>query len=161
MAPIVAENVCRIKEKQPFLALGKWWEECGKIGIIFKERRRITMDQTVRDYVVEQTHRLMEAFSCSGEAKEAAQAWLAALGTDREAEETRKYVQELEEDLVTVDQLIAFAESDEGRQVFGAEAAPGVAAHGREIKAAGAKYCDCPACAAAAAILEKKDLLLK
>lgn len=83
------------------------------------------MDQTVRDYVVEQTHRLMEAFSCSGEAKEAAQAWLAALGTDREAEETRKYVQELEEDLVTVDQLIAFAESDEGRQVFGAEAAPG------------------------------------
>ena len=114
------------------------------------------MDQTVRDYVVEQTHRLMEAFSCSGEAKEAAQAWLAALGTDREAEETRKYVQELEEDLVTVDQLIAFAESDEGRQVFGAEAA-----HGREIKAAGAKYCDCPACAAAAAILEKKDLLLK
>lgn len=40
------------------------------------------MDQTVRDYVVEQTHRLMEAFSCSGEAKEAAQAWLAALGTD-------------------------------------------------------------------------------
>ncbi len=37
------------------------------------------MDQTVRDYVVEQTHRLMEAFSCSGEAKEAAQAWLAAL----------------------------------------------------------------------------------
>ena len=137
------------------------WEECGKIGIIFKERRRITRDQTVRDYVVEQTHRLMEAFSCSGEAKEAAQAWLAALGTDREAEETRKYVQELEEDLVTVDQLIAFAESDEGRQVFGAEAAPGVAAHGREIKAAGAKYCDCPACAAAAAILEKKDLLLK
>ncbi len=37
-----------------------------------------------------------------------------------------------------MDQLIAFAESDEGRQVFGAEAAPGVAAHGREIKAAGA-----------------------
>ena len=44
------------------------------------------MDQTVRDYVVEQTHRLMEAFSCSGEAKEAAQAWLAALGTDREGD---------------------------------------------------------------------------
>lgn len=83
------------------------------------------------------------------------------LGTDREAEETRKYVQELEEDLVTVDQLIAFAESDEGRQVFGAEAAPGWRPMGGEIKAAGAKYCDCPACAAAAAILEKKDLLLK
>ena len=33
------------------------------------------------------------------------------------------------------------------------------AAHAREIKAAGAKYCDCPACAAVEAILEKKDLL--
>ena len=118
------------------------------------------MDQTVRDYVVEQTHRLMEAFSCSGEAKEAAQAWLAALGADGRRKRP---------EVCTgagggsghCDQLIAFAESDEGRQVFGAEAAPGVAAHGREIKAAGAKYCDCPACAAAAAILEKKDLLLK
>ena len=33
------------------------------------------------------------------------------------------------------------------------------AAHAREIKAAGAKYCDCPACEAVEAILEKKDLL--
>lgn len=28
-------------------------------------------------------------------------------------------------------------------------------------KAAGAKYCDCPACSAGAAILEKKDSILK
>ena len=35
-----------------------------------------------------------------------------------------------------------------------------VAAHAREIKAAGAKYCDCPACAAVEAILDKKDILL-
>ena len=120
------------------------------------------MDQTVRDYVVEQTHRLMEAFSCSGEAKEAAQA-LAGLPLEPTGRRKRpeSMYRSWRRILVTVDQLIAFAESDEGRQVFGAEAAPGVAAHGREIKAAGAKYCDCPACAAAAAILEKKDLLLK
>ena len=32
--------------------------------------------------------------------------------------------------------------------------------NGREIKAAGAKYCDCPACAAVEAILSKKEELL-
>ena len=45
-------------------------------------------------------------------------------------------------------------------QIFGAEGAAGLLAHAQELKAAGAKYCDCPACAAAAAILEKKDELL-
>ncbi len=57
---------------------------------------------------------------------------------------------------MTVDGLIAFAGSETGAQVFGDEA-PNVAAHARQIKAAGAKYCDCPACAAVEAILAKKD----
>ena len=61
-----------------------------------------------------------------------------------------------------VDNLIAFAESETGAKVFGGEeAAKGVAEHGRQIKAAGAKYCDCPACAAVEAILEKKEEMLK
>ena len=38
--------------------------------------------------------------------------------------------------------------------------AKGVAAHAREIKAAGAKYCDCPACADVEAILAKKEDML-
>ena len=33
--------------------------------------------------------------------------------------------------------------------------------HAKEIKAGGAKYCDCPACAAAEAILAKKADMLK
>lgn len=119
------------------------------------------MTQDVRDYVIEKSKALMEAPTCSQEAKDAAQAWLDAAGTDREAEETKKYVAELEEDIVTVDGLAAFAESEMGAKVFGGEeAAKGVAAHGREIKAAGAKYCDCPACAAVEAILEKKDQMV-
>ncbi len=119
------------------------------------------MNKEVRDYVVEKTNELIQAFSCSREAKEAAQAWLAAVGTEKEKEATRSYVAELEEDIMPVGQLIAFAESEMGAKVFGGEeAAKGVAAHGREIQAAGAKYCDCPACAAAEAILEKKDQLL-
>ena len=60
-----------------------------------------------------------------------------------------------------VDGLIGFTESDMCAQVFGADKAKDVAAHAKELKAAGAKYCDCPACAAAEAILEKKDDILK
>lgn len=117
------------------------------------------MDREVLDYVVGKTHELMDAASCSSEAKAAASAWLDAVGTDREAEETEKYIAELEADIVTVDGLISFAESEAGASVFGAENAGNIAAHAREIKAAGAKYCDCPACAAVEAILEKKELM--
>ena len=118
------------------------------------------MKQEVLNYVVEKTKELIAAPTCSAETKEAAQAWLDVVGTDKEAEETKKYVAELEEDIMPIDTLIAFAESDAGAQVFGADNAKGVAAHAKEIKAAGAKYCDCPACAAVEAILEKKDDIL-
>ncbi|MCI5499582.1 MAG: molecular chaperone Hsp90 [Clostridiales bacterium] len=118
------------------------------------------MEQTILDYVVEKTRALMAAETCSSEAKQAAQAWLDAVGTDREREETGTYLQELEEDVVTIDELIAFAESAAGKGVFG-EGAAKVSQQARQAKQAGAKYCFCPACTAAAAILEKKDLLLK
>lgn len=78
-----------------------------------------------------------------------------------EEEETKKFIAEMEEDIIPIDGLIASAESDAGAKVFGGpEKAKGVAEHGREIKAAGAKYCDCPACAAVEAILSKKEELL-
>ena len=102
----------------------------------------------------------MDAPTCNSETKAAALAWLDAVGTEGEAAETRKYIEELEEDIMPVDNLIGFAESEAGAQVFGADKAKEVAAHAREIKAAGAKYCDCPACAAVEAILEKKDLMI-
>lgn len=118
------------------------------------------MKQDVLDFVVEKTHELMNAEHCCEEAKAAAKAWLEAVGTEQEAAETRNYIRELEEDIIPIDGLIAFAESDDGARVFGADDAKSIAAHGKEIKAAGAKYCDCSACAAAEAILEKKDALL-
>ena len=118
------------------------------------------MNKEVLDYVVEKTHELIDAPTCSSEAREAAKAWLDALGTDAEAAETKKYIDELEADIMPIDTLISFAESEGGSQCFGADAAKNIAAHAKEIKAAGAKYCDCPACAAAEAILEKKESML-
>ena len=117
------------------------------------------MDKQILDFVVEQTHALMAAPSRSQEAKAAAQAWLDAVGTDREAEETKKYIAELEGDIMPIDMLIQFAESAGGVEVFGEETSKAIAAHAKDIKVQGAVYCDCPACSAAA-ILEKKDSLL-
>lgn len=118
------------------------------------------MKQEVVSYVKEQTQALIQAPSCSREAKAAAQNWLAAIGTANEAEVTRQYIAELEADIMPIDNLIGFAESEAGTKCFGAAVAKNIAAHAKEIKLGGAKYCDCPACAAVSKILAKKKELL-
>ena len=46
------------------------------------------MDKEVLSFVVEKTNELINAASCNSETKAAAEAWLAAVGTDGEAEAT-------------------------------------------------------------------------
>lgn len=118
------------------------------------------MEKELMDYVKEKTADLLAAPMCCKELRAAAEAWLAALGTDEEAASTKAYVAELEADIMPVNGLIAFTESDAGRALFGEERAAAMAAHGHALKDAGRLYCDCPACTAAAAILEKKAQLL-
>ncbi|MDO4265291.1 MAG: molecular chaperone Hsp90 [Eubacteriales bacterium] len=117
------------------------------------------MNNEVLEFAKAEAKKLIDAPTSCAEVKDAASAWLAAVGTDQEAAETKKFVAELEEDIIPIDGLIAFAESETGAKVFG-DKAPEVAGHGRKIKAEGAKYCDCPACAACEAILAKKAELL-
>ena len=85
---------------------------------------------------------------------------LHTVGADKESEQAKKLVAELEEDIMPIDGLIAFAGSDMGAKVFGAEGAKKLLVHAESIKAAGAKYCDCPACAACEKILAHKDELI-
>lgn len=118
------------------------------------------MKQEILAYVKEKTAALIAAPSCSAEAKAAAEKWLAAVGTAEEKEATKAYIAELEADIMPIDGLIGFAGSEAGVGVFGAEMAQNILAHAKEIKAAGAEYCDCPACAAVKAILDKKAELL-
>ena len=118
------------------------------------------MTQETLAYVKEQTAALMAAPSCSAEAKAAAEKWLAAVGTAEEKEATKAYIAELEADIMPIDGLIGFAGSEAGEKVFGAELAKNILAHAKEIKAAGAAYCDCPACSAVKAILDKKAEML-
>ena len=108
------------------------------------------MEKQILNEVIEETKKLIAAPSCSQEAKDAANAWLDAVGTDNEEAETKKYIAELEEDIMPIDGLIGFAGSEAG-----VEKAKEVEAHAKEVKAAGGKYCDCPACAACEVILSK------
>ncbi len=112
--------------------------------------------QDVLEYVKEKTQELLDAPSCCAEAKAAAQAWLDAVGTDKEADAAKAYVAELEADIIPVDDLVSFLGTEQAAELFGAEQAKLMRTHGEELKAAGAKYCDCPACTAAVAILQKK-----
>lgn len=118
------------------------------------------MEDNGKNEVIEKVKELIDAPSCCAEAKAAAQNWLDAIGTDEEAVLAEKLIAELEQDIMPIDGLLAFSGSEKAAQVFGAEMAAQVHAHAKELKDAGAAYCDCPACAAVAAILEKKDAIL-
>ena len=118
------------------------------------------MNQNGKESIIQKVNELIAAPSCCAEAKAAAQYWLDAIGSAREAESAQNLIAELEQDIMPIDGLIAFAESEAGAKVFGSEKAAQVAAHAKEIKSAGAEYCDCPACAAAEVILKSKDSLV-
>ena len=106
--------------------------------------------------IQEKVQDMIFAYSCCAELKEAGQEWLDAVGTQKEAAATKKLLAEIEEDLMPIDGMISFAESELCRQKFGEKGAANMLAHGRKIKAQGAVYCDCPACVYA---LEIRDLL--
>ena len=119
------------------------------------------MKKEVLDFVVAKTQELIDAPTCSSETRASAKEWLSAVGTEKEADENRKYIAELEADIMPIDTLIAFAESEGGAKVFGPDKTKEVAQHAKDIKAAGAVYCDCPACAAVEEILKKKEEMLQ
>ncbi|WP_294578288.1 molecular chaperone Hsp90 [uncultured Thomasclavelia sp.] len=118
------------------------------------------MNKETLDYVVTKTNELLQTATCCQELKDIATEFLAALGTDQEKEMTKKYLAEIEEDIMPIDNLIAFASSEAGASVFGKDKAQEVATHAKEIKASGAKYCDCPACKVCEEILSQKEALL-
>ena len=96
---------------------------------------------------------LLAASSCCAELKVAAEKYLAAVGTTAEAAAYEALLQEAREDISPIEHAIEFYESPLAAKIFGAEKANALAAHSRERQANGAKWCDCPACAACAKLL--------
>ncbi len=109
------------------------------------------MEAKILEAVTAKTNDLLAAPSCNPTLKAEANKWLAA--ADKDAE-TPAYIDALKNGVATIDELIGFAGSDHAKKLMGEEAAAGLLAHAKDIKAKGAKYCDCPACTAALAILD-------
>ncbi len=119
------------------------------------------MKQDVKEYVIQKLNEMTSIPYCCEEAKAAAADWMNALETEKEAAQTAKLLTELEESLLPIDRYIAFAASEAGANVFGGEeGAQKEISRAKERKAAGAKYCDCPACEAALAVLDKRAELI-
>ena len=116
-------------------------------------------DLMMNEAIVEKVKALIAAPSCYAGLKKIAEEYIAALGSDREKEAGRKLVAELEADVQTIDDVLAFFESDAGEKTFGVKQAAAYAAHAREVKAKGGKWCDCPACAPGREILDRKEEL--
>ncbi len=116
--------------------------------------------KVIRERLAEKTRQLLSGhvYAPLGEA---AQKWLDTMDDGvANAEATKEYITQLGEGLMTADELEAFAASDAGKQVFGDKQGE-VVAHAQALKAAGKKYCDCPACTLAAEILSLKEYLVK
>ena len=111
-----------------------------------------------KNELIETVKAMIAAPSCCPELKDAGSKWLAAIGTAEEKSAGATLLAEVREDVCTLDQTIPFFESDAAANIFGAERAKTMAAHAREIKASGAKWCDCPACTAGVKIMDNAAL---
>ena len=113
-----------------------------------------------KDDIAVKVKEMIAAPSCCAELKAAGNAWLYELGKDGEQHAAQGLIAEIEEDITPIDGLVAFAHSEHAAQVFGEEGAKKFAAHADELKASGAKYCDCGACKPALEILQNKEIIL-
>ena len=89
-----------------------------------------------------------------------AKEWLAAFDGSNLHDLTAKLIAGAEECIMPIDDLIAFTASEAGVKLFGAELAKQIYDHGVDIKAKGAKYCDCPACQECLKLIDNKAAIL-
>ena len=82
------------------------------------------------------------------------------LADSENKEKAKALVEELKADVCTIDSVIALFDSPEGKKLVGEETAAKIAGHAKEVKAAGGKFCDCPACAPGKIVLDNSALIL-
>lgn len=113
-----------------------------------------------KETLQEKIKSMTAAPSCCAELKAAVKNYFDALGTADEKIAAQNLIAEIEADITPIDGLVAFTHSEHAKEIFGAEIAKKFATHADELKASGAKYCDCGACAPALEILANKEILL-
>lgn len=105
------------------------------------------------EVIIEKTKDLLSGH-CYAPLKEAAEKWMAAVGTDGENAAREAFIAGLKEGIMSIDEVIDLFEKDFMIEKFGAEQAKAIHDHAAEAKANGAVWCDCPACTKARTILE-------
>ncbi len=114
------------------------------------------MEKELLDFVAPRVDTLSTATSSKQDTQQAALAWKEAVAADEAAAdaETEKLLDFLEGRMVTIDQVIAFAEGP-AVGIFGEEGAAKMLAEQKQRKEQGAKYCNCEAHTAAGELLAK------
>ena len=108
-----------------------------------------------KNEIIEKVKELIAAPTCNPEVKAPAEAYL-----ENQNDATKDaLIKALESHVNSIDETLAFADSETGKQVFGAEQAANMVKLGKDLKAKGEKYCFCPACQAGSKIYENKELL--
>lgn len=110
-----------------------------------------------RAELVEYAKKVVAAGSCCAELKEIGTKWIE---NPEDAALTKQFVEELREDVTSIDGLIGFTASEAGKKVFGEEAATKMHAAAEDAKKKGAKYCICDACTNGGVILDHAAELL-
>ena len=112
-----------------------------------------------KEDMAQKVKELIAAPTCCADVKSTAQSYLKALNTGGEREAADALVASLKGNINSIDDTIAFMESDRAKEYLGEETARGLLEQGRKVKAEGGKYCFCPACTVGWVILENKDAL--
>ena len=99
---------------------------------------------------------LLDAPKSNPTVKEFAQSWINAEGKPEQEELTKQLVSIAEQNIALIDETIGFAGSERATQSLGEEGAAKLLQHAKDIKAEGAKFCDCQACVAAKNIIDLK-----
>ncbi|MBR1647862.1 MAG: hypothetical protein IJ685_13970 [Selenomonadaceae bacterium] len=106
--------------------------------------------------LIEKLQTMAASPSCYPDLKQVTHAYLKLV--EAEIIAAKNLVAELNEDIVTIDELVEISHSKETGEKFGAEAAKKFAANADALKVAGAKYCNCLACTLALEILDNQEL---
>ena len=99
---------------------------------------------------------LLDAPSSNPTVKKFAQSWIDAEGTPEQKELTKQLVSVAEQNIALIDETIDFAGSERATQILGKEGAANLLQHAKDIKAEGAKFCDCSSCTVAKKIIDLK-----
>ena len=99
---------------------------------------------------------LLDAPTSNETVKEFAQSWINAEGTPKQEELTKQLVSVAEQNIALIDETIGFAGSELATQILGEEGAANLLQHAKDIKAEGAKFCDCPGCMACKNVIDLK-----